>query len=137
MTKEETKNNLVPIKTAEEAKARGRAGGFKSGQTKRRNKLLSQIYAEMLAERYGIKINGQDKKISGDKLIKIIARDVLMQRNSASVSMLKEIREATEGNKLALSGEVDINVLETDPAARLAMATEIYNKAKQTNPDKK
>jgi len=40
-------------------------------------------------------------------------------------------------DKIELSGAVATSAIETDPAARLAMATEIYNKAKQTNPDKK
>ena len=33
-----------------------------------------------------------------------VARDILMRRDSSSVSLMKEIREATEGSKLRLGG---------------------------------
>ncbi len=77
-------------------------------EARREKKLLAQIYGEMLADEYEIVMNGEKKKIQGSKLVKTIARDVLMRRDSASVSMLKEIREATEGSQINLSGSVTI-----------------------------
>lgn len=41
-------NNLDPVKTKEEAKRRGRAGGIRSGEVKRINKTIKQLAVEML-----------------------------------------------------------------------------------------
>ena len=51
--------NLKLIKTTEEAREKGRAGGIKSGEVRRKKKLLSQIYAELLAEEHEINIDGK------------------------------------------------------------------------------
>lgn len=99
------KENLKPVRNTAEAKKLGSAGGKKSGQIRREKKIISQIYAELLADVYEANISGKSVKITGDKLVKTIARDVLMRRDSSSVSMLKEIREATEGAKIAVSGK--------------------------------
>jgi hypothetical protein len=74
----------------------GRKGGIKSGQAKREKKLLSEIYAEVIAEMYGVDCEeGQSSKD--------IVKSILSRRDSAAVSMLKEIREATEGSKIDVS----------------------------------
>jgi hypothetical protein len=102
------KANLHVIKTEEEAREKGKRGGIASGEAKRKKKLMSQIYGDLLADQYDVKIDGKVQKIDGDKFVKAIARDVLMRRDGSSVSMLKEIREATEGNNINISGDLDI-----------------------------
>ena len=97
------KENLRPVRTKEEARERGRNGGIKSGKVRREKKLLSEIYAEVLADENNI--NGTDKslkEIIGDVLTGIFSTP------AAKVSMLKEIREATEGNKLNVTGDIII-----------------------------
>jgi hypothetical protein len=91
--------NLKPIKTLsnDEAKKRGSAGGKKSGEVRREKKLLSQMYTDLLAK--GFEVDGE--RLSLDQ----VASAIMARRDSASVSMLKEIREATEGSKTKLVGE--------------------------------
>jgi hypothetical protein len=88
--------NLKPIKTLsnDEAKKRGSAGGKKSGEVRREKKLLSVMYADLLAK--GFEVDGE--RLSLDQ----VASAIMARRDSASVSMLKEIREATEGSKTNL-----------------------------------
>jgi hypothetical protein len=101
--------NLKPIKTLsnDEAKKRGSVGGKKSGEVRREKKLLSVMYADLLAK--GFEVDGE--RLSLDQ----VASAIMARRDSASVSMLKEIREATEGSKTKLVGEdggpVEISVI--------------------------
>ena len=88
--------NLKPL-TTEKAREIGRKGGIKSGEKKRERKLLSEIYGEVLSDLYEV-----DAKKGTPA--KNIIKQILARTDNASVSMLKEIREATEGNKLEISG---------------------------------
>lgn len=99
------------IRSTSEAREKGRNGGIASGKSRRKKKLLSQIYGELLIDEYEVTISGEKKKITGDKLIKNVARDVLMRRDSSSVSMMREIREATEGNSVVVSGLLETSSL--------------------------
>lgn len=98
---EETPKKRKPIPpkgvqfTAETAREKGALGGKKTAEVKREKKLLSAIYAEYIA-----KANG----IDGYTDIKDVISAVLERGDSASVSMMKEIREATEGSKIEHSG---------------------------------
>jgi len=91
--------NLVPL-TTEKARKIGAAGGKKSGEVKRERKLLSQMYADLLAK--GFEVEGE--RLSLDE----VASAIMARRDAASVSMLKEIREATEGSKVTLDGPLEI-----------------------------
>lgn len=86
--------NLKPVRTKAEAKKRGRAGGIKSGIARREKKLMSQIYNEFLAKKYGEKY--------GDEIVRDVMKDIIEGRDGPSVSLIKEIREATEGNKIKI-----------------------------------
>ena len=97
--------NLKPIQSVNEAREKGRAGGIKSGQVRREKKLLSQIYVDMLMKKHKV---GKEE-IEGEVLLEKVALKVLGRGDSASVSMLKEIREATEGQKLKVDSDVNIN----------------------------
>lgn len=92
-----------PIRTSEEAVKRGRAGGKKSGEVRREKKLMSSIYADYLAKEHDITVNGEKKKISGDAMLAQVMSKILARGDSSSVSLMKEIREATEGNKTTIS----------------------------------
>jgi hypothetical protein len=97
---------LVPL-TTQKAREIGKLGGVRSGEAKREKKLLSQMYVDLLAK--GFEVDGE--RLSLDQ----VASAIMARRDSASVSMLKEIREATEGNKTKLVGEdggpVEISVI--------------------------
>ena len=99
-------DNLKPIKelSSEEAKQRGSKGGIKSGQVRRKKKMMSQIYADYLIKRH--KITGKDgvsKSISGQELLNDVMTKVLSRGDSSSVSLMKEIREGTEGQKITVN----------------------------------
>jgi hypothetical protein len=95
--------NLKPqnMRTKEEQRKIAAMGGRASQKKQKEKKLMSDIYSDILAE-----------QISGEKGIKLkdVVNRILIEGGSPSVSMLKEIREATEGNKIALSGELDCNI---------------------------
>lgn len=97
--------NLIPInKRAKSVQRKIRSKGGKARAKKiQEKKLLSQMYAEFLARKHDVVISGKREKVSGQKLVDSVISKVLSKGKSESVSMLKEIREATEGSKLALT----------------------------------
>jgi hypothetical protein len=100
-------SNLVPTnkRSKDEAREIGKKGGIMSGKSRRQKKLMTQIYGEFLAGKYDVTIDGEVKKISGDKLTLEIIKKILTKSrsDSAKVSLLKEIREATEGSTLNIN----------------------------------
>jgi hypothetical protein len=97
--------------TPEELKARNSKAGKASGKARKEKKLMSQIYAEFLVKEHEvIGKDGKKKKLEGHALLSSVMSKILSRGDSASVSLFKEIREATEGNKIALSGELDCNI---------------------------
>ena len=112
------KQNLQPVKTTEEAKARGKQGGIASGKAKREKKLMSQIYAEFLMKEHKIKdATGGFKNATGQELCNMVMSKVMGRGDSSSVRLLKEIRDATEGSKVTLNheGKVNINIIGVKP----------------------
>lgn len=101
--------NLIPVteRTKDEARQIARKGGIKSGIVRREKKMFSQIQAEFLAETFDIVFDEDDKakKLTGEQLLKEVQRRILVRCDSASVSMIKEIREGKEGSKTILAGE--------------------------------
>jgi len=95
------KENLKP-KTS--AQARGRLGGIQSGKAKRMKKLMSEIYADLLADQSGIK-KGQGIQ----KVVEDILNSVDAKGKNARVSMIKELREGTEGSKVKTETVLSIN----------------------------
>lgn len=90
--------NLKAPLSPEEARRFGSMGGKKSGEVRREKKLLSAMYADILAK--GFAIDGE--RLSLDDVVSAI----VSRNDSASVSMLKEIREATEGSKLDVNNTI-------------------------------
>lgn len=96
--------------TPENARERQLKSAEKRKENNAKKKLMSQIYAEFLEKEYSVKVADGTKKITGAELVNEVMRKVLARGDSSSVSMLKELREATEGNKVQLSGEVTAKV---------------------------
>ena len=121
-------SKLIPQnkRTKEEQSEIARKGGIASGKARREKKRMSDIYADLLADKYEVTINGEKVKIDGSKLMQTVARDILMRKDSSSVSLMKEIREATEGNKVNLSGMVETASL--TPEERKARIAELEAK---------
>ena len=119
--------NLKPL-TVEKAREIGRKGGIASGKVKKEKKLMSQIYADFLASEYDVKIEGKVQKISGAGMVNQVMRKVLARADSASVQLMKEVRDATEGSKHS------IDLTSTEEAAK--EIKEIFGAALKNNNDK-
>ena len=104
--------NLIPTnrRTKEEARELGRKGGIKSGQVRKEKKMLSEYYNELLAKKFKVKIGGQETEKLGAELILDTLMKVMKRGDSASISAIKEIREATEGSKVHNTGTQTISI---------------------------
>lgn len=122
MSKED---NLTPF-TSENAKEMQRRGAEKRKENNAKRKLMSQIYAEFLEKEYNVKTTEGNKKISGAELVNECMKKIVARGDSSSVSLMREIREATEGQKINLSGEVKTENLSSEE--RLDMFDKLVNK---------
>ena len=113
-----TANTVV---TPEEMKARNRRAGKASGKARKEKKLMSQIYAEFLNKEHEIFGNsGKREKLEGHALLSKVMSKVLARGDGAAVSLMKEIREATEGSKTQTETTLNINTDEVKVADILA-----------------
>jgi hypothetical protein len=103
--------NLKP-KTS--AKERGKLGGIKSGKAKRIKKLMSEIYADVLADQ---------SRIKSGKGLPAVIEEILNKRDirttSARVALMRELREGTEGSKIKTETVLTINADDEKVAAVL------------------
>ena len=75
---------------------------------------MSHIYAEFLEKEYNVKTAEGSKKISGAELCNEAMKKIVARGDSSSVSLMKEIREAMEGQKINLSGEIKTEMQTTE-----------------------
>ena len=115
--------NLRPC-TPENARERQLKSAQKRKENNERRKFLSEMYAEFLEDEYSVTKGGETKKISGTEYIKTVVKAIINRGDSSSVTMLREIREATEGTKMQLSGEVN-TTLNLSQEERLKLFEEI------------
>lgn len=97
--------NLKPFNTltVEEQREIASKGGKASVEARREKKVMSQLYAEFLEKEHEITLEDKTtEKLSGSQLLGRVMSKVLDRGDSASVSLMKEIREATEGQKINL-----------------------------------
>jgi hypothetical protein len=109
--------NLIPnsARTPEELKKMTRKGGKASGKVRREKKLMSQIYADVLADQSGIKKGGGIRAVIAE-----IMNSTDPRAKSAKVSLIKELREGTEGSKVKTETVLTINADDEKVAAILA-----------------
>ena len=109
MRTEKQLKNLNPIKTLskEVAKKRGQLGGIAAGKAKKEKKVLSQIFGDFLATKHKINIDDKNIVLTGEEFFFEVITAILTRGDSSSVSMMKEIREATEGNKGILNDSIE------------------------------
>ena len=103
--------NLKPVKTKKEARERGRNGGIKSGEAKRKKKLMTDAYVRAMGKKYKVMMNGKEQELDWEDFLSIIVRDIMMKRDSCSVSLMREMREGLEGNMMRLGDEEPDNKL--------------------------
>lgn len=92
--------------TTDEAKEMQKKSAQKRKENNKQKKLMSQIYAEFLEKEYNVKVGDKNKKITGADLCNEAMKKIIARGDSASVSLLRELREGTEGNKIQLSGAI-------------------------------
>jgi hypothetical protein len=103
-------DKLIPQnrRTKQEQSEIARKGGIKSGKVRHEKKLMSQIYADFLIKEHDvIGKDGLIKKLSGQALVNGVMSKVLSRGDGSSVSMLREVREGTEGSKVKHEGLPD------------------------------
>lgn len=121
------KENLKPVPfTSENAKEMQKKSAEKRKENNERKKFLSEMYADFLSDEYSVTKGGETKKITGTEYVKTVIKAIVNRGDSSSVAMLREIREATEGSKINLSGEVKTEMQSTED--RLKIFDEIVGK---------
>lgn len=118
MGREENLKKAVPF-TKENAKEMQKLSAEKRKENNEKKKLLSEMYAEFLTDEYNVRKDGETIKLSGTDYIKTIIKAVVSRGDSSSVAMLKEIREATEGQKINLNGEVKAEMQTTEERLKI------------------
>ena len=101
--------NNLRTPTTDEAKEMQKKSAEKRKENNAKKKLMSQIYAEFLEKKYQLKKEGDIKEITGDELVQESMKKIIARGDSSSVSLMREIREGTEGTKLKLDGAVAVN----------------------------
>ena len=94
--------NLDPVRTKEEARKRGRNGGIKSGEARRKKKLMTDAYVRAMGKKYKVTLDGKEQTLDWEDFLSIIVRDVMIKRDSCSVSLMREMREGLEGSKVKI-----------------------------------
>ena len=97
--------NLNPC-NSENARERQLKSAEKRKENNAKKKLMSQIYAEFLEKEYDVRTGDKTKKMSGADLCNEAMKKIIARGDSSSVSLMREIREGTEGTKMQLSGEL-------------------------------
>ena len=106
------KNLRTP--TSEEARAMQRKGAEKRKENTAKKKLMSQIYAEFLEKEYNVRQGDKERKLTGAELVNECMKKIIARGDSASVSLMREVREGTEGTKMQLSGNIDTTLQTTE-----------------------
>ena len=110
--------NLKPC-TPENARERQLKSAKKRKENNAKKKLMSQIYAEFLEKEYDVRTGDKTKKMSGADLCNEAMKKIIARGDSSSVSLMKELREATEGSKVQLSGEVKTEMQSTEERLKI------------------
>ena len=107
------KNNLR-TPTSEEAREMQKKGVEKRKENTEKRKLMSQIYAEFLEKEYNVRQGDKERKLTGAELVNECMKKIIARGDSSSVSLMREVREATEGSKVNISGDVNMKYETTE-----------------------
>ena len=105
--------NLKPC-TKENARERQLKSAEKRKENNAKKKLMSQIYAEFLEKEYNVRQGDKERKLTGAELVNECMKKIIARGDSSSVSLMREVREATEGQKINLSGTVKTEMQTTE-----------------------
>lgn len=105
--------NLNPC-NSENARERQLKSAEKRKENNAKKKLMSQIYAEFLEKEYNVRQGDKERKLTGAELVNECMKKIIARGDSASVSLMKEVREGTEGTKMQLSGSINTTLQTTE-----------------------
>ena len=105
--------------TTDEAKEMQRKSAEKRKENNAKKKLMSQIYAEFLEKEYNVRQGEKERKLTGAELVNECMKKIIARGDSSSVSLLREVREGTEGQKINLSGTVKTEMESTEDLIKL------------------
>lgn len=105
--------NLNPC-NSENARERQLKSAEKRKENNAKKKLMSQIYAEFLEKEYNVRQGDKERKLTGAELVNECMKKIIARGDSSSVSLMREVREATEGQKINLSGTVKTEMETTE-----------------------
>ena len=105
--------------TPENARERQLKSAEKRKENNAKKKLMSQIYAEFLEKEYNVRQGDKERKLTGAELVNECMKKIIARGDSSSVSLLREVREGTEGTKVNLSGTVKTEMESTEERIKL------------------
>ena len=105
--------NLKPC-TKENARERQLKSAEKRKENNAKKKLMSQIYAEFLERENNVRQGDKERKLTGAELVNECMKKIIARGDSASVSLMREVRECIEGQKINLSGEIKTEMQTTE-----------------------
>ena len=97
--------NLNPC-NSENARERQLKSAEKRKENNAKKKLMSQIYAEFLEKEYNVRQGDKERKLTGAELVNECMKKIIARGDSASVSLMAELRKALEGENLKISGDI-------------------------------
>ena len=100
--------------TTDEAKEMQKKSAEKRKENNAKKKLMSQIYAEFLEKEYNVRQGDKERKLTGAELVNECMKKIIARGDSASVSLMREVRETIEGQKINLSGEIKTDMQTTE-----------------------
>ena len=105
--------NLNPC-NSENARERQLKSAEKRKENNAKKKLMSQIYAEFLEKEYNVRQGDKERKLTGAELVNECMKKIIARGDSASVSLMREVRETIEGQKINISGEIKTEMQTTE-----------------------
>ena len=105
--------NLNPC-NSDNARERQLKSAEKRKENNAKKKLMSQIYAEFLEKEYNVRQGDKERKLTGAELVNECMKKIIARGDSASVSLMREVRECIEGQKINLSGEIKTDMQTTE-----------------------
>ena len=106
--------NNLRTPTTDEAKEMQKKSAEKRKENNAKKKLMSQIYAEFLEKEYNVRQGDKERKLTGAELVNECMKKIIARGDSASVSLMREVRETIEGQKINLSGEIKTDMQTTE-----------------------
>ena len=111
--------NNLRTPTTDEAKEMQKKSAEKRKENNAKKKLMSQIYAEFLEKEYNVRQGDKERKLTGAEFVNECMKKIIARGDSSSVSLMREVREATEGQKINLEGNVKAEMQTTEERLKI------------------